>query len=306
MRDVIGDECGNEMMPGQAKHSAASTTHSPEPSKSDDEKGAVSMEHPHVKVYNEPKFIDQASPHTGGGMMGCGDGFGFGGGGMGGGLLIGALLGRGLFNHGGEGNWGGHRGGEGCERPVFDAAILSKLGTIEGQVPLVGSQTQTAIAMSTGQITTNALQVALGQAGQNTAIALANQNQVAGVKDSVQAGTFATAIGIRDDGDKTRALIQLNETAALNRQLGVLETTLLLERHGRGFDRDHHSLVIQNTNTANAMQQQQQAQGFQVNRLFDMMHCCDQNIRATNQAINIGAGTQTATPTNTSTNNRVN
>lgn len=261
--------------------------------------GTCSMEHPHIKIENEPKFIDR----QGGGGYGGGWGGDCGLGGLGGGgLLLGALLGRSLFNHDGDGR---RNGGEGCERPVFDAAILGKLGTLEGAVPLVGSQTQTAIALSTGQITTNALQVALGQAGQATAIALANQSQIAGVKDSVQAGTFSTAIGIRDDGDKTRALISANENAALNRQLGVLETTLLLERHGRGFDRDHNSLVIQNTNTANAMQQQQQQQGFQIGRLFDMLHCCDQNIRATNQAINIG-GTQLATPTNTSTNNRVN
>lgn len=298
MTDVIGDVYGNEVITATVKSATAITPNMPVSSKSGEDKGVMSMEHPDVHIKNEPKFIDHGPAH---GYGGYGGDCGFGGLG-GGGLLLGALLGRGLFNHDGR---DGHRGGEGCERPVFDAAILGKLGTLEGAVPLVGSQTQTAIALSTGQLNTNALQIALGQSQQTTAIALANQNQVAGVKDAVQAGTFATAIGIRDDGDKTRALIQMNETAALNRQLGVLETTLLLERHGRGFDRDHNSLVIQNTNTANAMQQQQQFQTFEVARLRDAIHCCDQNIRATNQAINIG-GTQLATPTNTSTNNRVN
>ncbi|WP_368766710.1 hypothetical protein [Enterobacter hormaechei] len=262
------------------------------------------MEQPEVHIKNEPKFIDHHSPHCypmpGG--YGCGDGFGFGGG-AGGGLLLGALLGRGLLG----GGWGhGHDGGHNCERAVFDASILSKLGTIEGAVPLVGSQTQTAIATSTGLINTNALQVALSNQQQISAVAFANQAQVSGVKDAVQTGTFATAIGIRDDGDKTRALITANENAALNRQLGVLETTLLLERQRNCQLADTHGLVIQNTNTANAMQQQQQQQGFQVSRLLDMIHCCDQNIRATNQAINIGSGAQVATPNNTSTNNRVN
>jgi len=37
-----------------------------------------------------------------------------------------------------------------------------------------------------------------------------------------------------------------------------------------------------------------------------MMSDAAQNIRATNQAINIGSGRQTANPENTSTNNRVN
>lgn len=252
------------------------------------------MEHPYVKIENEPKFIDHA-PHHGG--YGGGDGLL---GGSGGGVLLGALLGGRLFNHGDNNNHGN------CERAVFDASILSKLGTIEGEVPLVGAQTQTSIAASTGLINNTSLQIALGQAQSATTLALATQAQISGVKDSVQNGTFATAIGIRDDGDKTRALITANENAVLNRQLGVLETTLLLERANHGRAVDTHSLVIQNTNTANALQQQQQQQGFQVSRLFDMIHCCDQNIRATNQAINIGSGAQVATPQNTSTNNRVN
>lgn len=250
------------------------------------------MEYP---VKNE---IEIKGGHHPGHNMG-GDGFGFGGGG--GGLLLGALLGRGLFNHG-----DGHNNGGNAERAVFDAAILGKLGTLEGSVPLVGAQTQTSIATSTGLINTNALQIALGQSQQATALALAAQAQISGVKDAVQASSYATLLAVRDDGDKTRSLIQSSESATLNRQLGVLETTLLLERQRNSSLADTHSLVIQNTNTATAMQQQQQQQGFQVSRLFDMMHCCDQNIRATNQAINIGSGAQVATPTNTSTNSRVN
>lgn len=277
-------------------------------------RGESKMEQPEVHIKNEPKFIDHHTPHHypmmpmhGGYGGGCGDGLGLGGGGLAGGLLLGALLGRGGL--GGFGNGaGGCGGGDGnsCGRQVFDAAILGKLGTIEGQVPLTASQTQTEIAAGVGLINNTALQIALGQSQQATTLALSGQAQVSSVKDAVQTGTFATAIGIRDDGDKTRALIVSNENAMLNRQLGVLETTLLLERHRNSGLADHNSLVIQNTNTANAMQQQQQQQGFQVARLFDMIHCCDQNIRATNQAINIGSGAQIATPTNTSTNNRVN
>lgn len=295
MREITGgdyDELAT-MRPGSDSTRGVTHDSSEAPKKHDERTNK--MEHPEVHIKNEPKYIDHGRRDDRGYGMG-GDCFGVGGGG---GFLMGALLGRGLL-----GDRDNDRGD--CERPVFNAAILSKLGTIEGQVPLVGSQTQTAIALSTGQLSTNALQIALGQSGQATAIALATQGQIAGVKDSVQSGTFATAIGIRDDGDKTRALITANENAALNRQLGVLETTLLLERHRNNGLVDHNSLVIQNTNTANAMQQQQQQQGFQVSRLFDMIHCCDQNIRATNQAINIGSGAQIATPSNTSTNNRVN
>ena len=293
MRDLTGNESGENT----GIHHKPGPVYRPPVQPNEDPK----MEYPvkneiEIKGGHHPGHM----PNYGGG---CGDGFGLGGGGIAGGLLLGALLGRGGFG-GRNDNDGG--GGHNCERAVFDASILSKLGTIEGQVPLVGSQTQTAVATSTGLINTNALQIALSSQQQLSAVAFATQAQLAGVKDAVQTGTFATAIGIRDDGDKTRALITANESAMLNRQLGVLETTLLLERQRNGQLTDSHSLVIQNTNTANALQQQQQQQGFQVSRLFDMMHCCDQNIRATNQAINIGSGAQVATPANTSTNNRVN
>lgn len=274
--------------------------------------GESKMEQPEVHIKNEPKFIDHHTPHhypmmpMMHGGYGCGDGLGLGGGGLAGGLLLGALLGRGGF-----GGWGGGCGGavgdsNSCGRQVFDAAILGKLGTIEGAVPLNAAQTQTEIAAGVGLINNTALQIALGQSQQATTLALGSQAQIAGVKDAVQTGVFATVQAVQADGAQTRALIQSIDTANLNRQLGVLETTLLLERHGRSTDHDNHSLVIQNTNTANAMQQQQQQQGFALSRLFDLWHSCDQNIRATNQAINIGAGTLTANPTNTSTNNKVN
>ncbi|WP_370610881.1 hypothetical protein [Klebsiella aerogenes] len=302
MQSITGDAFGNEVLPHTDKtdgnsHEVRIMCQVEQAGASKITEKGEAMEHPHIKIENEPKFVDH-SPHHGFGGYG-GDCFGFGGGG---GLLLGALLGRGLFNHG-DGHHGGH---DNCERAVFDASILSKLGTIEGQVPLVGSQVKTDIAASTGLINTNALQVALSQSQQATTLALGAQAQIAGVKDAVQTTAYATAIAIRDDGDKTRALIQQNETAALNRQLGVLETTLLLERQRNGHQADTHSLVIQNTNTANALQQQQQAQGFQLSRVVDALHSCDQNIRATNQAINIGSGAQVATPNNTSTNNRVN
>lgn len=253
------------------------------------------METPHIKIENEPKFVDHPSHHPY--MAGCNDGFL--GGGIGGVLLLGALLGRGGFG------WGGDHHGN-CERAVFDASILSKLGTIEGQVPLVGAQTQTLIATSTGLINTNALQVALSQAQQATALALSTQAQISGVKDAVQNGVYSTALAVRDDGDKTRALIQMNQTAELNRQLGVLETTLLLERHNCARVKDVSDLTIQNVNTNTAVAQQAQAQGFFNSRLLDALDNCHQSIRATNQAINIGSGAQVATPSNTSTNNCVN
>jgi len=58
--------------------------------------------------------------------------------------------------------------------------------------------------------------------------------------------------------------------------------------------------VTQSVAQAQAQQQQQA----QFNNLSSLLLDAVQNIRATNQAINIGAGTQTANPLNTNTNVR--
>ena len=92
--------------------------------------------------------------------------------------------------------------------------------------------------------------------------------QLAGVDKDLLESRYLTLQNIMQDGDKTRVLIQQQYVDTLNRQL----------------------------------------QTAQFDAKFDRL-CCEvdnanQNIRATNQAINFGAGTLTSTPTNTSTNNR--
>jgi hypothetical protein len=92
--------------------------------------------------------------------------------------------------------------------------------------------------------------------------------QLANVDKDLLESRYLTLQNIMQDGDKTRALIQSNYTDTLNRQL----------------------------------------QTAQFDARFDRL-CCEvdhasQSIRATNQAINFGAGTLTANPTNTNTNNR--
>lgn len=92
--------------------------------------------------------------------------------------------------------------------------------------------------------------------------------QLANVDKDILESRYLVLQNIMQDGDKTRSLIQTNYTDTLNRQL----------------------------------------QTAQFDARFDKL-CCEvdhasQSIRATNQAINFGAGTLTASPTNTSTNNR--
>lgn len=93
--------------------------------------------------------------------------------------------------------------------------------------------------------------------------------QLAGVDKDVMENRYLTLQNIVADGDRTRSLIQSQYTETLNRQLQVA----------------------------------------QLDSRFASLHCeldhANQSIRATNQAINFGAGTLTASPTNTSTNNSV-
>lgn len=89
--------------------------------------------------------------------------------------------------------------------------------------------------------------------------------QLASVDKDIMENRYLTLQNIMLDGDKTRALIQTQYVDTLNRQLSEAK-----------FD-----------------------------RLYCELDNANQSIRATNQAINFGAGTLTASPINTSTNNRV-
>jgi hypothetical protein len=101
---------------------------------------------------------------------------------------------------------------------------------------------------------------------------------------------------INNDGDKTRALITAQYEAALNRQITdanarviALETKLDTVAATRGVE-------VTTTNNINQMQQQSQQQQ-QYAQLAHLIYGLSQNI--TNGAINVGSGTQTASPTNT-------
>lgn len=297
---------------------------SPDAPKSDNE-GNSEMEHP---IKNEIEVKGIPMPGYGGypcmpvGGNYCNDGFG--GGGIGG-LLVGALLGRGFgFGGGFGGGWGG-----GCA-PVGDCgggriletAILQQLGNVQAAVPLTALQTQAQVAESTGSINNTTLQQTLMLGGEIARSSLAGQQGFANVKDAVQAsfavlnsniagvnaavnvGTLTTAIAIRDDGDKTRALISSIDRDNLNRQLTVAENTITELRLNQCRREDTHGLEIQMTNNQNQNQLQFQAQAQGINFLHHGLAECNQLARATNQNVLVGnqgvttTGPQTANPTN--------
>ncbi|WP_336240427.1 hypothetical protein [Citrobacter werkmanii] len=295
---------------------------SPDSPKHDDE-GASEMEHPFKNEVEIKGFPVPYPMHGGygpgyGGGCGYGDGFG---GGIGG-LLVGALLGRGFgFGGGfGGGNWGG--GGCGDGGRVLETAILQQLGNVQAAVPLTALQTQAQVAESTGSINNTTLQQTLMLGGEIARASLAGQQGFANVKDAVQAsfavlnsniagvnaavnvGTLTTAIAIRDDGDKTRALISSIDRDNLNRQLTVAENTITELRLNQCRREDTHGLEIQMTNNQNQNQLQFQAQAQGIGFLHHGLAECNQLARATNQNVLVGnqgvttTGPQTANPTN--------
>lgn len=326
MRNLTGGDYDDEYtekpkQPDNPVSADSPAVHVSSDSPKHDDEGASEMEHPfknEVEIKGFPVPYPMHGGYCGHGGAGWGgDGFG---GGIGG-LLVGALLGRGFgFGGGFGGGWGGGCGDGGAR--VLDTAILQQLGNVQAAVPLTALQTQAQVAESTGSINNTTLQQTLMLGGEIARASLAGQQGFANVKDSVQnsfavlnsniaqvnaavnVGTLTTAIAIRDDGDKTRALISSIDRDNLNRQLTVAENTITELRLNQCRRDDNHGLEIQmiNNQNQNQLQFQQQAQGFAF--LQHGLAECNQLARATNAQINIGSGTltgaaQTANPINT-------
>lgn len=223
-------------------------------------------------------------------------GFGFGGGGGILGLL--AILGL-LRGRGGLG--GGDCDDNGAvERPVFNAAVLSKLGNIEGSIPTTALQTQ------------NALQGALAQ------LALGISNGFAQTGDRIQNATYLLSKELCDvnqnvssQGCQTREVVLQTKAEVLtelkNNRISELEDQV---RTLKSHDHVRESEVrINNTLTNTSVQQQQQSQlQAQFDHLFRRLGNIEfeqnQIARSTNANLIVGnagattTGAQTSTPTN--------
>jgi hypothetical protein len=220
----------------------------------------------------------------------CGDGFGLGGGGIGALLLLALLGGRGFGGHGRD-----------CDNDAA-LAILGKLGSIEGSVPLVGANIQNSILEQTGVLGNQISQVGLAQLA-----------ATAGVKDSVQ--NSATAI-LQNASSNTQSILSAicglsskldsNQIADLQRQLAVAQlasTEDRLRHHSDGVE----VRVSQNVNQVQAQAQQQQQFVGLFDRLERRLHGIEieqnQIAKNTNANLIIGStgvatGAQSANPVN--------
>ncbi len=246
------------------------------------------------------------STSTGGGDF---LGGGLGGGGLIGGLILGALLRN-------NGNLFGADGGAG-------AALRSPPEQSQANMDLMAAIGGVAkdVAVSTAAMEASQANQTIGITSQfnNTTASLASR--VDGVKEAVNAGTMVLAQqlngvqqqvmqnryelskDVQNDGDKTRALITAQYEAMLNRQLSDANAEVIALRNRFDVAERTRGVEVTTTNNINQMQQQQQQQA-QYGQLANLIWGLGQQIRSTNEAINVGSGTLTANPANTNTNIR--
>ena len=270
------------------------------------------------ETFKENKMAEIMTP--GGIMMGGGGGDMFGsGGGLIGGLILGSLLRNNgnLLGGNGDGGVGAVATQAGVQSVVNQSAIQQELADLKAAVPLAEASLQAALAAQQNALQQNIFQAqTVTQAG--FAAQVQNLNQIennvlretaginAGIANvdrnlAVQTGVL-TAV-VKDDGEKTRALITAQYEATLNRQLSDANAEIIALRGKQELAAATRGVEVTTTNNINQMQQQQQQQQ-QYGQLANLIWSLGQNIQNSNAAINVGSGTQTANPANTNTNIR--
>lgn len=248
---------------------------------------------------------------TPGMIMGGGSGGdGLFGGGGGGGLIGGLILGSLLRNNGNLlGGDGGAAAGAVLRSPPeqtqANMSLMAAIGAVDKSV-----------AVSTAAFEASQATQSLGITSQLSSVASSLTNNVAQLKDVVNANAVSLMQGqaainqnimenryelskdISADGEKTRALIVAQYEATLNRQLGDANAEIIALKNRSALDAATSGITLTNTNNINQMQQQSQQQA-QYAHLANLIYGLGQNI--TNGAINVGSGTLTANPTNTNT-----
>lgn len=256
--------------------------------------------HKQIKKLGEKQMADLLVDRSAGGDM-------FGGGGMIGGLILGSLLRN-------NGNLFGNGPVDGAvAQPQANMSIMAGIGDLKQAVAVGSATMETSNAVQSAAIQGQISSVAAALTGQvNGAKDAANQNAVAlmqqlnGVNTNVMQAQNAITTAVSSDGEKTRALITQQYEATLNRQLASANAEIIELRSNQNLASTARGIEVTTTNNINQAQaqQQQQQQFTALATLVSNLANDLQYIRATNQAINIGAGTQTANPINTNNNVR--
>lgn len=253
-------------------------------------------------------------------IMGAPGGSGMDGGlGLGGGLIGGLILGS-LLRNGNGGLFGGESGAAGAvlrnppEQNQANMDLMQAIGGVDKSVAVSTATMEASQATQTlgitGQLASVASSLTNNLNQTNTAMLQSfNQTQKdimqsqAATNQNIMENRYELSRDINNDGDKTRALITAQYEATLNRQLTDANAAIIaLQARFEGAERSR-GVEVTTTNNINQMQQQTQQQQ-QYGQLYNAIWSLSQGIQATNQAINVGTGTQTANPLNNNTNIR--
>ena len=242
-------------------------------------------------------------------------GLGFGsGGGLIGGLILGSLLRNG--NGGVFGNNGDAAGVSGAvlrnppEQNQANMDLMAGIGAVDKAVAVSTAAIENSNSMQTNMLSGQLSQVAQATVAQITGLKdVVNQNAVAlmqgqaAIQQNIMENRYDLSKDISNDGEKTRALITQQYEINLQRQLADANAALIELRGDSRLAERTRGIEITTTNNINQNQQQQQQQQ-QFAQLASLIYGLGQQIRSTNEAINVGSGTLTANPTNTNTNIR--
>jgi hypothetical protein len=263
------------------------------------------------ETLKEPKMAEVMTPGMIMGMGGSNDG-GFGGGGLIGGLILGSLLRNNGNLLGGDGN-GAALGATLRNPPEQDMANMSLMQSI-GQVDKAVAVSTAAMEASQANQTIG-INAALNAVTQGLSLRIDNVKDVvntnavalmqgqAAINQNVMENRYELSKDISADGEKTRALITQQYELNLQRQLADANAAIIELRSREFSGNAARGVEVTTTNNINQMQQQQQTQA-QYGQLANLIWSLGQSIRSENAAINVGSGTQTASPTNTNTNIR--
>jgi isoleucyl-tRNA synthetase len=237
--------------------------------------------------------------------------------GMGGGLIGGLILGSLLRNN------GNLFGNDGAGAAAASALTRNPPEQNQANMDLMAGigAVDKAVAVSTAAMEASQATQTIGITSQLNNVTSSLANRVDGVKDTVNAGVMVLAQQLNtintnlmatanetqkvvtNDGDKTRALITAQYEAALNRQLSDANAAVIALQAKLDNQAATRGVEVTTTNNINQMQQQTQQQQ-QYGQLYHAIWGLAQSIRSNNEAINVGSGTLTASPTNTNTNIR--
>lgn len=241
-------------------------------------------------------------------MGGNSDGL-LGGNGLIGGLILGSLLRNNGNLFGGDGA-GGAVLRNPPEQNQANMSLMAAVGAVDKSVAVSTAAMEASQATQTLGITSQLNSITSSLAARVDGLKdIINSNSVAlmqgqnAIQQNIMENRYELSRDISNDGDKTRALITAQYEADLNRRLGDANAQIVALQTRAETNAVARGVEVNTTNNINQMQQQQQYQQ-QFAQLGNYIALLAQQIRSNNEAINVGSGTLTASPTNTNTNIR--